>query len=260
MRTRERRRARRHLRRERLRASIRGQSRPVFVLLTLGWTVYAVAQIYSAASEPSPASLVFGIAVAALALGIAAYNLRVRFQQRAGSDLETRTEGVTGLPAPVAVIAMLLLVSVMTVLTALNRPSAEPSAAVQGRQAARRIARVLATGDLDPPTGSVRHVAVSCDRGSGEPGLVLTYGGRTVGRMVVAQLKTATWAKFQPGDQHSIEYQRLFEDWVASLNNLDPAHGHRWSASLLVGSDLTVDCSTYSREVGRVLRRASMNA
>jgi hypothetical protein len=173
--------------------------------------------------------------------------------------------GRTVLIASAAVLFVVVLAG--SILEWVDPVPADPSAAVQAHQAAARIDAVLTTGDLDAPPSLIRTITFVCDRGSGEPGLGLGYGvptapgadassasRKSAGRAVISQLRKAKWKRFQPGDVHSAEYQKLFKDWVASLNNLGPDSGNFWGATLLVGSDLTVNCSKYRTEVTKVLR------
>lgn len=226
----------------------------MFVFWTLGLTALAAVQLYVVVFDTSLLSIIVrGIAVALL-LGLAGYNMLVRLEPSRTTRARTGTKRATDWSARMGVAAVWLLV-VVSVLSAIDRPSDEPSRAVQGREAARRIGTVLATNALDPPHGLVRQIMFKCDRDSGEPGLVFAYGGPTAGKAVVAQLRNAKWDRFQPGDEHSAEYQKFFKDWVASLGSLGPSHGRFFSATLLVGSDLTVDCSSYQKDVAKVLQR-----
>jgi hypothetical protein len=157
----------------------------------------------------------------------------------------------------VGVAAAVLLVAAVFAAVSLVDTGAQLAKSVSpaewGRVAARRVNRVVSTGDLSDPPGVTSRASVKCSQGSGYPGISITYSGSAAAAPddVREQLNDARWRETRI--PFGYLYQKRFGDWSADFRIGTQGTEFAWPlvGYLTVEGKIDGDCDTFRGGIGR---------
>lgn len=122
-----------------------------------------------------------------------------------------------------------------------------------GRVAARRVNRVVSTGDLSAPPGITSRTSVNCSQGSGYPGISITYSGSAPAAPGHVRQRLSDGGWHETKTPFGYLYRKRFGDWSAELRTGTQGKELAWPlrAYLTVEGKIDGDCATFRGGIRR---------